>query len=195
MKLKSSAISAIPWLAVILLLAPAALLAAQEAPIAKPLAGYTTIVVEKFTIENNAATENFPRGYETVMQNETIRRLEKKALFERVVDAAEATAESDPAPDTAAEPGKTLVLSGTVVTFDKGSRAARYLVGFGAGATKIKVRFVLRDASSGQNVLEVDRQGKFYGVISFVGGSQSQADSKSARSVVAGLIKVIAKNR
>ena len=192
MKLKSSAI---PWLAVILLLAPAALLAAQEAPIAKPLAGYTTIVVEKFTIENNAATENFPRGYETVMQNETIRRLEKKALFERVVDAAEATAESDPAPDTAAEPGKTLVLSGTVVTFDKGSRAARYLVGFGAGATKIKVRFVLRDASSGQNVLEVDRQGKFYGVISFVGGSQSQADSKSARSVVAGLIKVIAKNR
>jgi hypothetical protein len=194
-KLKSSAISAIPWLAVILLLAPAALLAAQEAPIAKPLAGYTTIVVEKFTIENNAATENFPRGYETVMQNETIRRLEKKALFERVVDAAEAKAESDPAPDTAAEPGKTLVLSGTVVTFDKGSRAARYLVGFGAGATKIKVRFVLRDASSGQNVLEVDRQGKFYGVISFVGGSQSQADSKSARSVVAGLIKVIAKNR
>jgi hypothetical protein len=68
-------------------------------------------------------------------------------------------------------------------------------VNFGAGATKVKVRFVLLDAQTGQELLKLDRQGKFYGVVGLFGGSRSQADAKSARSVVQGLIRAIEARR
>jgi hypothetical protein len=79
--------------------------------------------------------------------------------------------------------------------YDKGSRAGRWLVGFGAGATKVKVRFVFRDAQTGAELFRTDRQGKFYGTVSLVGGGKGQAVSEAAGDVVDGLIKDIRKNR
>lgn len=181
--------------AVLLFIGPELLSAAPAAKNGKPLAGYTTIIVEKFTIENNAATEKFPRGYETVMHGEMVNRLRKRGIFEHVIDGEKPTEESNPSPGDAKQPEKTLTLSGTVISYDKGNRAARYLVNFGAGATKVKVRFVLLDAQSGQELLKLDRQGKFYGVFGMFGGSRSQADAKSARSVVQGLIRAIEARR
>jgi hypothetical protein len=82
-----------------------------------------------------------------------------------------------------------------IVGFNKGNRAARYIVGFGAGATKIKVRLVFRDAESQQELLSVDREGKFSGMFTLVGGSGTQAMSDVANDVIDGLIKEINKNR
>src|SRR6185436_2628987 len=105
------------------------------------------------------------------LQKSTIANLLKKKVFEQVVDAAEM------ASTEAAKPaeGQKLTLALTVIKFDKGNRAARYMVGFGAGATKIKVRFVFTDAASGKEVFRTDREGKFFGTISFVGGSKEHA--------------------
>ena len=123
----------------------------------KPLAGYSTIVVEKFTIQNDAATEKFPRGYETVMGGEAVRRLREKNLFAQVIDAEASAVKTDPLPDPTKEPARALTLSGTVIAYDQGSRTARYLVGFGAGATRVTVRFVLRATANGQEILQIDR--------------------------------------
>ncbi len=65
----------------------------------------------------------------------------------------------------------------------------------GAGATKVKVRFILRDAETGEELFRTDRQGKFYGTISLVGGGKEHAVSEAAGDVVDGLIKDIQKNR
>jgi hypothetical protein len=108
--------------AAVLFISPELLSAAPAAKNGKPLAGYTTIIVEKFTIENNAATEKFPRGYETVMHGEMVNRLRKRGIFEHVIDSENPTEESHPSPGDAKQPEKTLTLSGTVISYDKGNR-------------------------------------------------------------------------
>lgn len=153
----------------------------------KALTGYQIIVVEKATVEDNPKTKEFPGGHEVVMQKSIVANLLEKKTFDKVIDGAEASA---PTTD-----GKALTLSTQVIEFDKGSRAARWAVGFGAGATKVKVRFVLKDAANGQELLKTERQGKFYGTFSFVGGSKEHAVSEAAGDVVDGLIKEINKNR
>lgn len=173
----------------------------------KPLASYQVVVVEKFTVEPTDATVGFPRGNEAQVQGEVVDRLREKRLFEQVIDATEteaveATAKTEAAPSAPAEASASSApvrqevrLSGTVILYTKGSRAKRYLVGFGAGAAKLKVRFIFRDAATGQEVFRTERQGKFYGTISFVGGGKGEATSEAAGDVVDGLIKDIKKNR
>jgi hypothetical protein len=155
----------------------------------KPLADYTAIVVEKFTVEKTQATEGFPDGEEAVLQKSTISRFRQKKTFPETIDGTETAISAEPTN------GKRMILSGTIVGFNKGNRAARYIVGFGAGATKIKVRFVFRDAESGQELLSVDRDGKFTGMFNLVGGSGTQAMSDVANDVIDGLIKQINKSR
>jgi hypothetical protein len=188
---------------------------------AKKLAGYTVIVVEKFTVDKNPATEDFPKGLETMMQGRAVAKMREQKLFEKVIDAAEAPAvqpaASNPAPSddtraaaqtgtrgegagvqkpTASGAGERRVsLNGTVLTFDKGSRAARYFGGFGAGESKLKVRFILADAQTGTEVMRWDQVGTFKGMFSAFGGSQEEAFASTANGVVKGLIKEIVKNR
>lgn len=185
-------------------LAIAAVLAGGSAIQAEPpggkLAGYGSIVVEKFTVETNSATQDFPRGQEQAIQENTVRRLLKEKLFEEVVDgAAEAPGtggiEMTPAPATSATPKRRVKLSGTVTMYDKGSRAARWLVGFGAGATRVKVLFIFRDAETGAELFRTERKGSFSGMIAFVGGGKDQATGEAAGDVVDGLVKQIKKNR
>ncbi len=173
-----------------------ALAADQKKEAAKQLAGYNGILVEKFAVDNNPATEDFPKGLETMMQSRAVQKLREKKIFDEVVDGAEPTA-ADPgvAKAPGAEPPRWLILSATVLTFDKGSRAARYWGGFGAGATRIKVRFVLRDEKTGAEILRFDHQGSFKGMFSTFGGSQEEAFGKAASGVVNGMTTELEKNR
>lgn len=179
---------------IFLLVAGIAAAQAANRKTGKPLAGYPTIVVERFSVEKNSATEEFPRGQEIGIQQNAVNHLLQSRLFEEVVDAmdeASALAAADPAKNGR----RRLLLSGTVVQYDKGSRAARWFVGMGAGATKVKVRFVVRDAESSAELLRTDCQGKFYGWVAFVGGSKEQATNEAAGDVVDGLLRAIKKNR
>src|SRR5215475_10206135 len=81
----------------------------------KPLAGYTTIVVEKFTVEKTTATEGFPDGEEAVLQKSAISKMRQKQAFPAIIDGAESAAGTEEAK------GKRLILSGTIIGFDKGS--------------------------------------------------------------------------
>jgi len=76
-----------------------------------------------------------------------------------------------------------LQLAGTITEFDKGNRAARYFVGFGAGRSKIQARVRFTDGATGAVVFEDDVDGKV--VMGTFGG-----DSKGATR---GLAKEVAK--
>lgn len=65
----------------------------------------------------------------------------------------------------------------------------------GAGAAKVKVRFVFRDAQSNKEVLRTDLQGNYAGTWNVTGGSSEKATRKSAEHVVEELIKEIHNNR
>lgn len=200
------------------LLAVPAVLAQQTA---KKLVGYNVIVVEKFEVEKNAATENFPKGLDVFMQGRTVVKLREQKIFDKVVDGTEPpvgtiAAESQTSgkeaatvsdaekkseesnASKAASPAaseRRLLLNSTVVLFDKGSRSARYWGGFGAGQSKVKVRFTLKDAQTNAEVLNFDGQGTFKGVFSTFGGSQEEAFTKAASGVVKALLNELAKNR
>jgi hypothetical protein len=170
------------------------LLYAKGTQRSKRLAGYGVVVVEPFTVEQNAATEEFPKGQEMLLQQSAVARLQKKGVFEEILDGTDNSAK-EVIQARMAEGKKCLLLSGTVIQYDKGSRAGRWLVGFGAGATKVKVRFVFHDAETGEELLQTDRRGKFYGTFSIFGGGKGHAVSEAAGDVVDGLIKVVKKNR
>ncbi|HUK30335.1 MAG TPA: DUF4410 domain-containing protein, partial [Candidatus Acidoferrum sp.] len=88
-----------------------------------------------------------------------------------------------------------LILSSTVEKFSKGNMAARVLVGFGAGESKITLRFVLHDASTGAEIMQLEQEATWSGDLSFTGGTPNEAARGAADNAVKGLIKEIRKNR
>ncbi len=196
-----------------------AALAAEET--AHELAPYSAIVIEPFTVDRNPATEEFPRGLEIITQSKLVQELRRKALFTEVIEsttktagdsaataapaafdttrAAATPAVTDSASAVATPPskgtGKRVSVATTILIFDKGSRAARYLGGMGAGQTRLKARFVFKDAETGAEVLRFDREGTFKGMFSAFGGSADAASAGVANGLVKGAVQEMARHR
>ena len=111
---------------------------AQDQKPGKPRAGYKVLLIEKATVEKNATTDEFPGDEVELLERSALANLQKKKTFEQVTFAVET---ANPQAARKSEVQK-LTMTMTVIQFDKRNRASRYRVGFGAGATKIKVRFV-----------------------------------------------------
>jgi hypothetical protein len=193
---------------------PAARAAAHE----KKLAAYKVIVVEAFTIDKSATAQDAARGLASELHERAVEKLQAKALFDAVVDAApvrsnEPSTPNGPVdlrvraapppigtaaaqtPDNRPRSDRRLILHCAVLSFSKGNRAVRYLGGFGAGESKLKVRFALTDAKTGAKVMDWEQTGTFKGTFTPFGGSANQAMASAANGVVKGLIKQIEKNR
>jgi hypothetical protein len=152
--------------------------------------------MEKFAVGAFSTREGFPPDFAQVMQKLAVEKLNASKIFQNVTDVSESSAGSssgDPAP--AEEPSHRLILSATVIGYDPGSRTARWVIGMGAGAAKVKVRFVFRDAQSSKEILRSDLEGNYAGTWNVTGGSSEKATQKSAEHVVEELIKEIQKNR
>ncbi len=166
------------------------LVSLATAQTSKPLAGYNVIVVQKIEVGSLAGNSGFPTGYDGILQKTTYSKLASSKLFPTVVDGTEA-----PAKDAAAvprEPEKKLLLTGTVIGYDKGSRTARWMVGMGAGKSRVKVRFIAADAATGQELWRSDQEGTFAGTFELGGGSESKAANESTRKVAEKLVKEMA---
>jgi hypothetical protein len=83
-----------------------------------------------------------------------------ESIFEQVVRGNSAT-------------GSVLVLDGTVVSFEKGSRAKRYFIGFGAGKAFCTIQSAFTNKASGQEILKTNFDGELS--MSFFGGSADEA--------------------
>lgn len=143
---------------ILLILLLAALpLSAQEAT-QNNLSAYRTVAVEPFTVEKNKETTTFPEGYEAILQKLLVERLSGKQLFDSITDNSNDSCE------------RCLVLTAKVVHYGKGSRAARFWIGMGAGREKVRVVFVLRDHGTDNELLRFTAEGKHYG---WADGSQA----------------------
>jgi hypothetical protein len=162
----------------------------------KPLTGYKVIVVDKTAVDQSPATAKLPAGFDLALQQQIIERFKDDKLFDEVIDGTiedeNRTAPPPPAPPAA---GKRLVLSISIIEFDPGNKALRRTIGFGAGATKVKIRFVFRDASSNRELFTTTQQGKFWGFVEVFGSGRNHAVTEASGDVIDGLIREINKNR
>jgi hypothetical protein len=115
------------------------------------------VAEEKQAAQTDRAATIPPRNIELILAG-VLKHLPKKVKGITAVDASQG---SCPNPGTAA------ILKGDILDFRKGNMALRYLVGFGAGAQKVRVRLtVLRKSNSeiiGQNEASDTKWGGAFG--------------------------------
>ncbi|MDA9982397.1 DUF4410 domain-containing protein [Gammaproteobacteria bacterium] len=66
-----------------------------------------------------------------------------------------------------------LILDGTIISFDKGSKAKRYFIGFGAGKAYCTIQSIFTDKETGETVQKINFDGELSGGI--FGGTVDEA--------------------
>lgn len=85
--------------------------------------------------------------------------------------------------DKAPKKAKTLVIRGAVEEIHPGSRAKRYVAGFGAGAARNKVSIEISDAKSGEVLVRFTQAHRSAGTFKFAGGSDAQVLRDGTRAM------------
>lgn len=115
---------------------------------------YQILVVERFPVAGSQIEDEGDRRFADKMayfyHNELVRRLRDTGLFSQVVNASEG--------GRASGAGKTLTLRGNITRLGRGSQAARYLVGFGAGSTRAQAETTFVDESGRVVLVTADRR-------------------------------------
>ena len=122
---------------------------------------FQLIAVDRFAVTepelNDDEDKKLAAAMPAFFQSELVRHLRATGLFGKVVNLGE----------TEFKPGseRALRLDGTITRLAPGSRALRYLVGFGAGRSKAQAEMRFVDVQSGQVVMvTADRRVAAYGV-------------------------------
>jgi hypothetical protein len=170
---------------------------AQQQKTNKPLAGYTVILVEPFTVENSQLTKDFPAGEEANLQLSAIARLRASGIFETVIDGSQKSSERPPPsePSAKGEPRK-VILSVTIIGFVKGSSGTRFMTWpLPLGVSKAKAGFVFRDAANNQEVFRFEKEAKFQATVSGGIATKEEQMSHIKGGLVDALVKEIKHNR
>ncbi len=130
---------------------------------------YKTIEVTRFDIQEGV---EFSADWLITLTEELVMQLQNTKKFKEVLRQGETPA----APDL-----PSLQLTGTVTEYQKGSRAKRYLIGFGAGKTKVVAHVKWLDRATGQVLFEDDVDGKV--VMGGLGGESIGATRGLAKEV------------
>ena len=133
-------------------------------PRKKDLTDYRTLEIRDFNCnlmdkESKALAARFAdKLYQNVMQD-------RQAHPDEVIfkDVVRETDETD----------GVLLLDGTVISFEKGSRAKRYFIGFGAGKAYCTIQSVFADKKTGEQILKLNFDGELS--MSVFGGSAEEA--------------------
>jgi hypothetical protein len=130
---------------------------------------YQNIEVARFDIKEDT---KFPVESRDVIMSQVVEELKQLKKFKQVSSAGETTAQ---------DAGPVVRLSGVITKYKPGSRAKRYLVGFGAGATKVVAHITFTDVTSGATLFEKDVDGTVW--IGVFGGDSSGATRGLAKEV------------
>ena len=126
---------------------------------------FSTLEVAVF---ENKQDSHFPTGYILPLQAEIKKQLVNGKAFPEVI------LENSSAAATPLRPvSRVLRLTGTITSYNPGSRAERYFGGFGAGASEIDSRISFVDAASGQVLMTQDLRALLSG--GFFGGKSEDA--------------------
>jgi hypothetical protein len=146
------------------------------------LSDYSSVVVLPFNTSATPLPDKTDKSYDTiksVLDGYTL------SLFEAIKPELKAKVEISQA-DKAPKPTKTmktLILRGTVVDLSPGSRAKRYLGGFGAGAAGTKITGELVDAKSGAVLAKFSQERRSGGTWKFGGGKDMDVMRDSIHAV------------
>ncbi len=152
-------------LACLTLLLCAAALATAQTPVK-----YDTIEIVPFEAAKGI---DFPPDFQAKMIDSLVKHFTSGKKF-KVLRPGE----------TVTSPATTLKLTGIVTEVDEGSRAARSLVGFGAGSSYIKAKVKFADETSGEAKVESELKGSYKGTWSFAGGSGANVCDGLAKQIV-----------
>ncbi|MEW6209626.1 MAG: DUF4410 domain-containing protein [Acidobacteriota bacterium] len=155
-------------LSIICLLAVASASANQKDTAATVKNKYKGIEVVRFEIKDGV---QLPPDYLITLTEELVKQMQETKKFAEVLREGET-----PADQTSA-----LKLTGTVTEFKPGSRAKRYLIGFGAGKTKIVAHIKFVDRATGEVLFEDDVDGKV--IMGGMGGDSIGATRGLAKEV------------
>ena len=129
---------------------------------------YQYVQINRFAVEQGL---DFPPDYQLTIDEDLNKELWKIKGMKQVLREGEPLPQSEPV----------LVVTGTITKFKKGNQAARYLVGFGAGATVIGAHIKCFDAATKEVVLERDVDGKV--IMGMMGGKSEGANNGLAKEV------------
>ena len=135
---------------------------------------YQRIEITTFAVKEGI---DFPAGYTKSLPIAIAEKLKKLGRFKEVMIV------DDQKTDVSAG---TLRLTGTIIKFDPGSKAKRYIVGLGTGKTKIIANIKITDTTTGEVLVEEIVDGIVTG--GFLGGSSSGA-TKGVAKEIASIIK------
>ena len=142
------------------------------------LGDYPVILIDAFKVSdsemNDAEDLHLAGLMPSLFQSEVIARLRAAGLFDRVINLADGGS----APPNV----RALRLEGTITRLGAGNRALRYMVGFGAGASKAQLETRLVDSESGRVVIvTADRREASFGLF----GGDSEEHLREAFSDMA----------
>jgi len=141
----------------------------DEIEIAKTfkIAGYDRIVIEPFDTSQVALPDKNAKWYGTMKMTLAGYNQAFTEALEKELKAKAAVEEANAAPKSA----KTLIVRGTVLDLDPGTRAGRYFGGFGAGAASTKLNVEIVDAATGDVLARITQGRRSAGTWKPVGGS------------------------
>jgi len=138
---------------------------------------YTTVEIEKFTVAEGV---EFPAADLDELVTYMVLHFKKSNRFENVFLSTDAAAQTAPA--------RRVKISGVVTKYAKGNRAARYLVGFGAGRTKLVADVKVTDAQTGEALIQQKVDGHVY--IGMFGGATDDAKGGLASEIIKTMTKM-----
>jgi hypothetical protein len=158
----------------------------------RPLRRYSAVIVKRFLVEEDKDTAEFRGGDELLLEALIVGRMRKYTSFKSVVDSRESQA---PAANQQgnSDPGARLTLAGTVVGYNTGGRIRRNVLGMVGGVMNLTVRFVFRDAQTGEEVFSTDLTG--VGGPVFFGGNTEEMYTQAMLRLADSFIKVVDHNR
>lgn len=143
-------------------------------------ANYSRLVVGPFDTSQTPLPEQDDNTYVPVQDvlKDVVTPL-TEGIHEAEVEGISIEAATETAPDEAG----TLILRGTVVDMDPGSRAARYWGGFGAGAARATIEAELIDAATGSVLLRFMQERVSSGMANFGGGEYHKIMRRNLRAI------------
>ncbi|HEY2466217.1 MAG TPA: DUF4410 domain-containing protein [Terracidiphilus sp.] len=129
---------------------------------------YQYVQINRFDAQQGL---DFPPDYQLTIVEDLNKELAKIKGVQQVLREGEASPQNQ----------SVLVVTGTITKFKKGNQAARYLVGFGAGATVIAAHIKCYDAATKEPLLEEDVDGKV--IMGLMGGKSEGANNGLAKEI------------
>lgn len=128
---------------------------------------YDKLVILPFDTSATPLPDKSEKSYDTIRSVLAAYTLSLREALKPELKANLDVDTADKAPKTA----RTLILRGTVLDISPGSRAKRYLGGYGAGAAGTKLTGELVDAKTGAVLLRFTQERRSGGTFKFGGGS------------------------